>query len=126
MRHALIAAVVLSAALSFCRFSSAADEKTDSKTVTGVLIDKKCGTSQMKKDSPETAAADHTKACALKCGKDGGYALVSGKKLWVLDKKGNELAQAYLEKNDSTKVSIKGTEKGDTLAVSSIDAAESK
>jgi hypothetical protein len=116
---------VLSGAMFVSQFSRAADDAKQ-QTVTGVLIDKACGTKQMKKDDPEKSAADHDKACALKCGKNGGYAVVSGKKMWTLDSKGNTMAAAYLAKHDEMKVSIKGTEKGDTLAVSAIEPAESK
>jgi hypothetical protein len=127
MRLLLVAAVACSAALAFCRFSSAADEnKSDQQTVSGILIDKACGSKQMKKDNPETAAADHDKACAVKCGKNGGFAVISGNKMWLLDSKGNKMAQAYFAKHDSTKVTVKGTEKGDTLAVASIDEKSEK
>jgi hypothetical protein len=125
MRRLLIGAMVLSGAMFVSQFSRAADDAKQ-QTVTGVLIDKACGTKQMKKDDPEKSAADHDKACALKCGKNGGYAVVSGKKMWTLDSKGNTMAAAYLAKHDEMKVNIKGTEKGDTLAVSSIEPAESK
>ncbi len=125
MRRLLIGAMVLSGAMFVGQFSRAADD-AKSNTVTGVLIDKSCGSKQMKKDDPEKAAADHDKACALKCGKNGGYAVVSGKKMWVLDSKGNKMAADFLAKHDDTKVSVKGTEKGDTLAVSSIEPAEAK
>src|SRR2546421_12127673 len=123
MRRLLIGAMVLSGAMYVSQFTRAADEAKQ-ETVTGVLIDKSCGSKQMKKDDPEKAAADHEKACALKCGKNGGYAVVSGKKMGILDSKGKTIAAKYLEKHDEMKVSVKGTEKGDTLAVSSIEPAE--
>ncbi len=120
MRRFLIAAAVLSTTMAFSQVSRAADS-SDKETVKGVLIDKACGTKQMKKDDPQASAADHEKDCALKCGKKGGYAVISGKKMWVLDAASNKKAQAFLEKHDSTKVTVKGTEKGDTLTIESIE-----
>lgn len=120
MRRFLIAAAVLSTTMAFSQVSRAADS-SEQQTVKGVLIDKSCGTKQMKKDDPQAAAADHDKDCAIKCGKKGGYAVISGKKMWVLDADSNKKAQTFLEKHDSTKVTVKGTEKGDTLTIESIE-----
>lgn len=121
MRRLLIAAVAVSSVMAFGKIASAADE------VKGVLIDQACGDKQMSKADPEKAAAGHPKACAMKdsCAKSG-YAVISGKKMWKLDDKGAQLAKDYLKDHDSTKVVVKGTEKGDEIQVTSIMAAESK
>ena len=117
MRRLLIATAALSMVVGFAKVASAADE------VKGVLIDQKCGKGQMSKDDPEKAAAGHSKDCAMKdsCAASG-YAVISGKKMWKLDDKGAQLAKDYLKDHDSTKVVVKGTEKGDTIAVESIAA----
>jgi hypothetical protein len=95
----------------------------DAKEIKGVLIDQMCGGKQMSKDDPEAAAAGHPKACAMKesCAKSG-YAVISGKKMYKLDDASAAKAKEYLEKNDSTKVVVKATEKDDTLTVESIEA----
>jgi hypothetical protein len=87
--------------------------------ITGVLIDAKCGANK-----DETAAAKHPKACALKCAKNGELTLVSGKDVLKLDADSKAKAVAYLEKNDSTKVTVEGTKKDDTLTITSIEAAK--
>ena len=101
----------------------------NSKQVKGVLIDTMCGTKQLKEENPEKAAAGHKAACALKCGADGGYGVVSGKKLIKLDDAGNEKATAYLKKdNADTKVVVMGTlsDDGKTIKVTDIKAASDK
>ncbi|HEY7119192.1 MAG TPA: hypothetical protein VH475_21565 [Tepidisphaeraceae bacterium] len=117
MKKSFFAGVLISGLLAGAAF--AADQKFN-----GVLIDAKCGKNQMKKDDPEAAAAGHPKACAIKCGKDGDMALISGKEMLKLDDAGKTKAMEYLAKNDSTKVTIEGTKDGDTLKVSSIEAAK--
>ena len=52
--------------------------------------------------------------------------MITGKKFLKFDEKGSKLAKEYFEKNDSTKVEVKGTEKDDVLEVSSIEPRESK
>ena len=121
MRRLLIATAALSMVVCFGKVASAADE------VTGVLIDQACGAKQMSKADPEKSAADHPKSCATKdsCAKSG-YAVISGKKMWKLDDKGAQLAKDYLKDHDSMKVVVKGTEKGDEIQVTSINAAPAK
>ena len=98
-------------------------DKESDKTIHGVLIDNHCSTKMMKADDPAKAAADHEKACCLKCGKDAGYAVISGKKIYKFDDKGNEMAGKYLEdKDNGTMVVIKGDVEGDSVKVASIDA----
>jgi hypothetical protein len=87
--------------------------------ITGVLIDAKCG-----KGKDEAGAADHPKACTLKCAKGGDLTLVSGKDILKLDADSKAKAVAFLEKADSTKVTVEGTKKDDTLTITSIEAAK--
>ena len=72
----------------------------------------------------EEGAAKHSKACALKCAKDGDMVLISGKDTLKLDADSKAKAVAFLEKNDSTKVTVEGTKKDDTLTITSIEAAK--
>jgi len=123
---------VFAAALAMALGSAiarAADDKKDESgkrpTVTGILIDQKCGATMMEKDNPERAAADHSIACAKKeaCAASG-YAVITGKRMLKFDENGNKLAKEYLEKNDHTKVAVMGTENGDQIAVTSIKPEE--
>ena len=128
MRSFLIAAFAVCAVSCFA-YSTLAEDKAEGKEVKGVLIDVTCGEKQLDKDDPEQSAAGHPKSCALKCGKDGGYAVLSGKNLMKLDDKGNELATKYLENEaNATQVVVIGTpsEDGKSLAVSEIKPAGEK
>jgi len=97
----------------------------DETTVSGVLIDNACAAKFADKDDPEAAAAGHPKSCAVKpkCAASG-YCVISGKQLLKLDDKGNELAKAYLAKDDTTtKVTVKGTVTDGVLAATDIEPA---
>ena len=135
-RFLMMAAVAFGLCLAGYSVRAADDDKaaddaekaaSSGKQVKGVLIDTTCGTKQLGQDDPEKAAAGHKAACALKCGADGGYAVISGKKLIKLDDKGNEKATAYLKKdNADTKVVVLGklSEDGKTITVSEIKPAK--
>jgi hypothetical protein len=116
MRKSLIAGVAL---LSL--FAGVGISRAESKEIKGVLIDTTCCSKQMSKDDPETAAAAHPKSCAMKCA-DKGFSVISGKTAYKLDDASNTKAKEYLEKNDSTKVVVKGEEKDGALTISSIEA----
>jgi hypothetical protein len=95
--------------------------------VTGILIDQMCAGKMMANADPEKSAADHTKACATKdaCEKSG-YAVIAGKKLLKFDANGDKLAKEFLAKTDkdkNMKVVVEGTQKDDTIAVTSIKPA---
>lgn len=71
----MITSIVLTAALSFVAFTTAAPQA--SNTLTGTVTDQACGaTHQMKNMSP----AD----CARACAKKAGWALVVGDKVYKL------------------------------------------
>ncbi len=110
--------------------AEAAAPATPAQSVSGVLVDQACAAGMMKTDAPEAAAKKHTKACAIKeaC-EQSGYAVISGKKLLKFDANGNKLAKAFLAKTDKAsdiEVVVKGVEKGDEIAVTSIDAPAAK
>ena len=128
MRKALIGLAAAAMAFGMVRVSGAADDAKDKK-VSGVLIDDSCAAKFTSKDNPEEAASKHPAACAVKCGKDGKFVLLNGKKEMKLDKHGQELAMAYLSKADAkTAVTITGETAGDEIKVSKIEpkAAEKK
>ena len=79
MRKSMIAGVAL-----FSLFAGVAMSHAESKEIKGVLIDQSCCAKQMTKEDPETAAADHPKACAMKCA-DKGFSVISGKTAYKLD-----------------------------------------
>ena len=123
MKKSLLAGVAVLGLSMIVGYSYGADAK--SEKITGVLIDQACGKGQMSKDDPEAAAAKHPVGCAKKesCAKSG-YAIISGKTMLKLDDAGNEKAKAYLKDSNITKVTVEGTKDGDTLKISSIEAAK--
>jgi hypothetical protein len=120
MRTVIACAIAVFAMISLASVVRAGEQKT----IKGVLIDQHCAKSMMKNDDPEAAAAKHEVSCALKCGPEAGYGVISGSKFYKFDADGNKLAGAYLSKKDvSTKVAVSGTLKDDgMLAVSDIKA----
>src|SRR3954466_4703700 len=82
----------------------------DAKSWTGVLIDNHCGDKQ----ADEAAASKHPASCAKKdsCAASG-YQLMVGDKHVKFDEKGNEQAKKFLEKAESTKVTVEGSMDGD-------------
>src|SRR6266550_7975194 len=94
---AIVAAIVCVGVFAVYTARAADDATTK---VTGVLIDQHCADNMMKKDDPEKAAEAHKKSCCIKCA-EHGYAVISGKKEYKFDDKGNQLAKDYLAKDDS-------------------------
>ena len=86
------------------------------KTFTGTVSDSMCGA---KHAMPGDDAAC-TRACVSKGSK---YALVVGDKVYTLDT-GDKAALDTLDKKAGSKVTVTGTEKDNTIAVSSVKAAE--
>ena len=91
-------------------------------TITGNLIDNACAESA--KDIG-ARAKDHSTSCALMDGcEKAGYAVYgSDNKLYKLDGKGNELAEAVLKNTkvkSGVKVAVEGTLDGDTLKVTKL------
>jgi len=130
MRKSLIAlAAVAAFGVSFTSIARA--EEAKKTEMTGVLIDQHCGDEMAKKDGAKSediqkAAMEHKKGCALKCGKDGGMALMSDGKMMNFDKESSEKAMDYLkEKGHKPSVAIMASKNDDgTLKVDSIEAAK--
>jgi hypothetical protein len=86
------------------------------KSYTGTVSDAMCG-------AKHTMAGDDagcTRGCVAKGSK---YALVVGSKVYTLDTTDKD-ALATLDKQAGAKVTVTGTEKGNTITVSSVQAAQ--
>ena len=84
------------------------------------LMDAGCG----KKAEKIAKADEHSRSCAMRCGKGGGYGAVVDGKFVKFDAKGDELAAAALEKSekkDHLRANVEGTMKDGVLHVSSLD-----
>jgi len=84
------------------------------KTYTGTVSDAMCGAKHM------GDAASCTRGCVSKGSK---YALVVGDKVYTLETSDKD-ALATLDKQAGAKATVMGTEKGNTITVSSVKAAE--
>ena len=80
------------------------------KTFTGTVSDAMCGAKHM------GSAAECTRGCVSKGSK---YALVVGDKVYTLDTT-DKAALATLDKQAGEKVTVTGTEKDNTITVSSV------
>jgi hypothetical protein len=82
------------------------------KTYTGTVSDAMCGAKHM------GPAAECTRGCVSKGSK---YALVVGDQVYTLDTS-DKAALATLDKQAGAKVTVTGTEKDNTITVSSVKA----
>ena len=109
-----------------------AQDKKETHTMSGYLVDKMCGSGMAKKapDKAMASAAKHTRSCALEEGcAESGYGLMMGGKWTAFDDAGNKEAAAFLKKTkakDHLYVAVSGTMDGETIKVSSIKAAKEK
>jgi type 1 fimbria pilin len=91
-------------------------------TINGALMDNAC--SESAKDIG-ARAKNHSTSCALMdaCEKSGYAVYAADNKLYKLDDKGNDLAEAVLKNTKvktGVKVSVEGTLDGDTIKVSKL------
>jgi hypothetical protein len=86
------------------------------KTYTGTVSDAMCGA----KHAMAGDAAACTRACVSK---GSNYALVVGEKVYTLSTT-DKAALATLDKQAGAKATVTGTEKGDTITVTSVKAGE--
>jgi len=103
-------AIVLASGLTVSAFAA------KGKTYTGTVSDAMCGA---KHSMPGDAAAC-TRGCVSKGSK---YALVVGDKVYTLETSDKD-ALATLDKQAGAKVTVTGTEKENTITVSSVKAAQ--
>lgn len=87
-----------------------------SKSYTGTVSDSMCGAKHAMPGDP----AGCTRACVSK---GSNYALVVGDKVYTLQT-ANKDALATLDKQAGEKVTVTGTENGDTISVTSVRAAK--
>ncbi len=106
----LLLSMVLVAGLSV---SSAFAAKA--QTFTGTVSDSMCGA----KHAMQGSDAACTRACV---GKGSKYALVTGDKVYTLDTN-DKAALETLDKQAGAKVTVTGTEKDNTIAVTKVTAA---
>jgi len=84
------------------------------------LMDAGCATHKEKMDKPD----EHSKTCAMRCGKEGGYGAIVDGKFVKFDKKGDELTDAALkktEKTDHLRADVTGEMKDGKINVSAIE-----
>jgi len=93
---------------------SASSFAASGKTFTGTVSDAMCGTKHM------GDAATCTRTCVSKGSK---YALVVGDKIYTLDAT-DKAALDMLDKQAGAKATVTGTEKDNTITVSSVKAAQ--
>jgi hypothetical protein len=86
------------------------------KTFTGTVSDAMCGA----KHAMPGDAASCTRGCVSKGSK---YALIVGDKVYTLDTS-DKTALDVLDKQAGAKVTVTGTEKDNTIAVSAVKAAQ--
>ena len=75
--------------------------KAESRVLEGYLVDHKCASYYL--DSQPEKRPDHSRACVLACGREGGYGLIVGEKYIAFDSEGGKLAQQWLEKTSQEK-----------------------
>jgi len=103
-------------ALLVVGFAAPAAFAAKGKTFTGTVSDSMCGA----KHAMPGDAAGCTRACV---GKGSKYALVVGEKVYTLETS-DKAALDTLDKQAGEKVTVTGSEKGDTINVSSVAAAK--
>jgi hypothetical protein len=101
--------VLLVAGLAFSAYAASG------KSFTGTVSDAMCGA---KHAIPDAAAC--TRGCVAKGSK---YALVVGDKVYTLDTS-DQAALATLDKQAGAKATVTGTEKDNTITVTSVKAAQ--
>jgi hypothetical protein len=97
-------------------FGLAVSAFAKSQTFTGTVSDSMCGAKHMMSGDD----ASCTRECVSKGSK---YALVVGDKVYTLDTS-DKAALATLDKQAGAKVTVIGTEKDNTITVSSVKAAQ--
>ena len=105
----MMTALILAASLSPALFAATG------KSYTGTVSDAMCGAKHMEGDD-----ASCTRTCVSKGSK---YALIVGDKVYTLETS-DKAALATLDKQAGAKVMVMGTEKDNTITVSSVKAAQ--
>lgn len=107
-------ALVLASVLMIAGLVASSAFAASGKTYTGTVSDAMCGAKHM------GSAAECTRGCVSKGSK---YALVIGDKVYTLETS-DKAALATLDKQAGAKATVTGTEKDNTITVSSVKAGE--
>jgi len=73
----------------------------ETRTLEAYLVDQKC-LSYYRETQPEKLQ-DHSRACALACGRESGYGVIVADGHFLLDAEGRKLAQSWLETSSKEK-----------------------
>ena len=91
------------------------------RVTSGFLIDQRCAAFYV--ESQPEKLPDHSKGCVSACGLNSGFGLIVRNRFILFDKKGNELASAWLKSTDKNKdlqVEVTFLVDGDTWEVEKI------
>jgi hypothetical protein len=94
----------------------------ENQVLEGYLVDQKCA-SYYRESQPDKLA-DHSRACALACGREAGYGLLAADQFFPFDADGRKVAQQWLETSNKEKdlrVRVTGTLEGQKLKVLAIE-----
>lgn len=73
----------------------------ESRTLTAYLVDQKCFSYY--RDTQPEKLQDHSRACALACGRESGYGIIAADEYILLDPEERKLAQTWLESTSMEK-----------------------
>jgi hypothetical protein len=107
-------ALILAGMLMIAGLVASSAFAASGKSYTGTVSDAMCGAKHM------GSAAECTRSCVSKGSK---YALVVGDKVYTLETS-DKAALATLDKQAGAKATVTGTEKDNTITVSSVKAGE--
>ena len=115
MKNVISASIVL-------LLASVVSTRSETRVLAGHLVDEKCA-SYYRESQPEKLS-EHSRACAMACGRQGGYGLVAPDQYISFDAEGRRLAQQWLENTSREKdlrVSVTFAVEGEKLKVLKID-----
>jgi hypothetical protein len=74
---------------------------TETRVVEGYLVDQKC--SSYYRETQPDKLPDHSRACVLACGREGGFGLIGADQYFPFDQEGRKLAEQWLENSSKEK-----------------------
>ena len=119
---------VIGLVMSLFLAAAAAVAASETKKLTGYIVDNACGSPHAGDANPAEFAKGHPISCALmpRCSQSG-YALFAEGKVYKLDESGNKSVIGLLKNTKSKKglnVTVEGTIEGDTIHVTKIAEVE--
>jgi len=91
---------ILGGTLAAIGFLAAEVRCQEKKTLSGYVVDKQCASFYL--ESHPEKLSEHSKGCALACGGNDRFGIISGERFYLFQKNGN-LARQWLEKNSKEK-----------------------